>query len=245
LLVLVACERPDTLVVCHNANCSDNRGLVDDTMQALEASLAMIGVFDGIDVDLVWDASSETCLFAHDLDDPAATAPVAQLRVALVAYVGRSDVDRFLVKLGLKPHVTKDGAHHTPAQAVAHVECALELAEAIEGAGRAVEIIASSEDPALLAVVAAHPGWAMREISIEITTRGSLADVPRGLRIDLLQFYAPSFDPTQDRARQSLGTDLALWVEELTPETFATVRASRPRFVVTNEAELLRRWLDR
>src|SRR5665647_3157005 len=65
LAVVAACDRPETLVICHNGNCvgtADPRK--DDTLEALQASLDLQWhgrpAIDGIELDTMWHRSTQT-----------------------------------------------------------------------------------------------------------------------------------------------------------------------------------------
>ncbi|HEU5075566.1 MAG TPA: hypothetical protein VFU02_15345, partial [Polyangiaceae bacterium] len=114
---LGGCDRPEVAVVCHNANCTNpvdpSR---DDTVAALSASLALEDdgrpVLDGVEIDLLWSAGTNACLFAHDHAQarPDSAARVAEL---LAAHLEAPDArpshgSPFYLKLDLKSAVDAD-----------------------------------------------------------------------------------------------------------------------------------------
>src|SRR4249919_3015938 len=73
-LLLLACDRPQVLVVCHNSNCAEPTAPEnDDSIEALQKSLPITvegkPAIDGTEVDLFWDAANNRCIFAHDIEN--------------------------------------------------------------------------------------------------------------------------------------------------------------------------------
>src|SRR5512139_622305 len=72
LALVGACDRPQPLVICHNGNCASPDVSRDDTLSALDESLALtfdgIPAVDGVEWDTFWFGAENRCLFAHDLD---------------------------------------------------------------------------------------------------------------------------------------------------------------------------------
>src|SRR5687768_15351077 len=90
IAVLAGCDRPSVRVICHNANChgpTDPHS--DDTIPALRASLALRyddrPTIDGIEIDSFWVGADDTCVFAHDLDEPR-TVPMTEAADEIAAY---------------------------------------------------------------------------------------------------------------------------------------------------------------
>ena len=64
--LVAACDRPDTLVICHNANCVEPTDPAnDDTIPALRDSLALriagMPAIDGTEIDSFWRGSDGAC----------------------------------------------------------------------------------------------------------------------------------------------------------------------------------------
>ncbi len=65
LVLLVACDRPPSLVICHNANCAEPADPErDDTIDALRESLTLerdgLPVFDGVELDTFFRAPARS-----------------------------------------------------------------------------------------------------------------------------------------------------------------------------------------
>ena len=73
VVAFAASDRPHVLLICHNSNCAEPTDpQEDDTISAMNKSLALTvegkPAIDGLEVDLFWRASDDTCIFAHDLE---------------------------------------------------------------------------------------------------------------------------------------------------------------------------------
>jgi hypothetical protein len=264
-----SCARPQPLLFCHNANCSQpTSASSDDTMAALGDSLGLRWqgrpVFDGVELDLSWNGSANggagRCDFAHGIAD---TAPSAAEAARLIAdYLSREPVTSwngqwFHLQLELKGQVTADGASHTAKQAVDHVTCALDFIDQVESAaaGRtAVEFTIDSGSAALLRATIEHSRWQARVSGA--TTRYRLAmDFLEPTPISLAGQSLADFPPVTDvvfhpnwitdgqwQAMRSMGLDVTLWMSVGTDVTFAAMRRFDPRAVVTSDILFLRRW---
>lgn len=207
-----ACDRPATLVVCHNANCAGPPDpFRDDTLEAMRESfdLTFLGrpVLDGMEFDIFWHGDANNgngrCLFAHDLvsGDLDTDAQVAADEVA--RYLERPgeiswNGEFFLVRVELKgsagPSYYDDA--HTPAQARQHAECALDLYNTIEaaalGSGRNLEFIFDSYNPDILNALTQSARWPGRQPHPSIRVRLSadyLDSTPSGLAIQMLSDF--------------------------------------------------------
>src|ERR1043165_8296111 len=92
LLAVTACDRPHALLICHNSNCSGADPQKDDSLEALDKSLALQvngkPAFDGIEVDLFWRGSDGQCIFAHDIEFNAQRTELAfEAADKIAAYV--------------------------------------------------------------------------------------------------------------------------------------------------------------
>ncbi|MBZ0233802.1 MAG: hypothetical protein K8M05_15850, partial [Deltaproteobacteria bacterium] len=79
VLAAAACDRPRTLVICHNANCTgDTSPANSDTIEGLRAALALEHearpLLDGVELDFLWDTPRDRCAFAHDAETAPARA---------------------------------------------------------------------------------------------------------------------------------------------------------------------------
>jgi hypothetical protein len=224
-IALAACvERPQPLLVCHNANCAPGASAaLDDTMLGLEASLALPeGAFDGIEIDLLW--RDGRCVFAHDASTPD---PVdARVAADRIAASGRAGVLWVELKVA-------DGT--PPAELAA---CAVDAIARIAPA----ELVVSSFSAELLAAAAAHPAWPGGELVAELVAPGRM-------RLDEFRISGVSVDPFQVDAAtlaryRDLSYQVALWADAVTPELFAWIERARPRWVSVAEVALVRAWLD-
>jgi hypothetical protein len=267
VFALAACDRPQAFVICHNANCAapidPNR---DDSIDGLRDSLATeFGgqpVIDGVEIDTFWRGSDDTCLFAHDLENDQ--TPAMEPATELAAYFARpgpiSHGDGpFQVMIELKSYVSADGKEqHSDAQLALHAACAWQvygvLADAAVANDRDVRVLFEAFRPDLLRVMVAQT-----PASTPLPVRyGAILAIPRpldsetrnldeyaGVPIDIVEFHAQWILDGQYEAVRSMGLDIAVFMFSATSETFAVIEQYQPVLVVTNEAELMRRWLDR
>jgi hypothetical protein len=265
--VLAACDRPDALVICHNANCAEPANPAeDDTIAAMRESLALeLGggpVIDGIEVDTFFRASDNACLYAHDLDRDQ--TPAVDAADELAAHFARGGPitfsgQPFHVLLELKSHVSADKSdRHTPEQAIAHAACAWQLygilATAATANQRDVVVIFEAFNPDLLRVVIAQTPaatpipiryGAVQGIPAPLDNQTYPLDAYTGVPIEIVEFHAQWILDAQYEAVRSLGLDLAVFMFSATSETFDVILQYEPAIVVTNEARLVRRWLER
>ena len=267
---LVACARPDPLVICHNANCAGPPDPSrDDTLDALRASLALRQdgrpLLDGVEVDVFWHAAASRCLLAHDLE--RGDAPDAMEAAQIIAeYLGSSgDIawngDRFTIRMELKGFVGASYRdEHTSADAHEHATCALDLLDvfdrAAERESRRLIVIFDSSSPRVLRALTAHERWpsSRRGQRVEVRLSADFVDsTPSGLalqklssfpRVDDVVFHAGWIDDAHYQAFRSLDLELTLWMFSATGETFSAVERLEPDAVLTSEAPLMRRWIE-
>ena len=182
ILVLAVCatvsacdERPQSLIICHNANCAhETNPFADDNLASLTDSLELTYLgrttMDGVELDTIWDRQGARCLFGHDFDhifDPAETAMQA---AELVAAHLRKPTDfvswggnRFFVKIELKREVTALNDPHTDEERLAHLACAYDMVDVLRAAateaGRELELMFESEDVELIRGLPRNPRW--------------------------------------------------------------------------------------
>ena len=274
LLALVACDRPDVLVICHNGNCAEPTDPAnDDTIPALRESLALTiegrPAIDGTEVDSFWRASDGVCLFAHDLDgvrttriDEAADELVAHIMAGgpLTAKPG----EPFRIFFELKAHVgVEKSERHTPEQRTLHANCAWDVYTRIHNAmiasGENVEFIFASFEPKLLAeVIATTPTHAMLPNRVLPYRFDAFYGIPKpldsetrplsdyaGLPIEIVEMHPQWIHDAQHEGVLSLDVDIVFWMFSATTETFAAIEQYEPAMVITSEANLMRRWLAR
>ena len=170
LLALGACDRPHPLLICHNSNCAEPTDPEeDDSLTALHDSLALTiegkPAIDGLEVDLFWRASDDTCVFAHDLEtagmelgSDAADAIAFHLTTAPQLTFGGGNFQMFLE---LKDYVdAAQTVHHTPEQRRLHAACAWSFYATVEQAAAArgtdVDFFFGSFGPEMLKEVIAQ-----------------------------------------------------------------------------------------
>ncbi len=263
--MLAACDRPQAVVICHNANCAEPADPErDDTLEALRESLALeaepgVAVFDGIELDTFWRGADDTCLYAHDLDrdQTPALEPVVELAQFFARAPGRTAP--FFIAVELKSFVSTDRTDlHSDEQLALHAGCAWELYAAIAAAAvandREVVMVFEAFRPDLLrAVIAQTPAVLPLEVQYSAIqgVPSPLNDQTRPLsdyhRIPLtyVELDAHWILDAQYEAIRSLGADLTMFTLSATSETFAMIEQYKPALIFTSEARLMRRWLDR
>lgn len=259
-LVVSGCVSPgrDALLICHNANCADSSTVAgDDSMPGLEASLALRTpdgrvVFDGIELDSVWNRAEHRCTFAHAPHSGAADFHTAAERVVAHVATARpgaaSHGGVLYFKIELKVDVG-DGAAHTPDERAAHIACATAAAHDVIRAGAAsnnvVVPIFDSDDPALLAAIDPAPfGGGPTGGCLFETSWG--AALPPGFAPQI--FTLAWFELDDDAAaslrdpalRTAAGRDdhgLAVWARSPSAEDLYAILLDEPRFLVVNNVE--------
>jgi hypothetical protein len=268
LVAIAACDIPQPAVICHNGNCVEptNAG-EDDTIPALRASLALVyqgkPAFDGVELDSFWRGEDSTCLYAHDLDAERLT-PALEPATELAAYfAGPGDITytggRFEVSLELKTHVAvSKTARHTPEQRTLHALCAWDMYKVIaDGAianNRDVVVVFSSFEPLLLKELTATAPTST-PVTYEL---GAILGIPApldpqthplgdytGIELSSVEIHDQWIHDAQWEALRSMEVDIVFWMFSATSETFEAIEQYEPDKVVTSEAQLMRRWLDR
>jgi hypothetical protein len=212
--------------------------------------------------DLFWYGSESRCLFAHDLVHDTSTpwnVPADFIADYLATHARASwSGDRFYVFLDLKPHVGPSYSDsHTPEQLLQHAECALDTVDRLvagaRAGGHALTIGFTSAKPALLEVVSTSPRFAQlqEQPDLEIMLVGDIFAPYAGVVPKLEDFqvrlnaveYHPDFMTLEHRETyRARGMDLVQWSFTATTEAFDAIERWEPRFTITNEAMLLRRW---
>lgn len=265
-LAIAACDRPQPLLICHNANCGGPDTTRDDTLSAMADSLALtrdgLPVLDGIEWDMFWYGKDSTCLFAHDLDHettlPASAA--AELVANYLATHARVSWhgERFYALIDMKAHVGPSYSDaHTPQQLIDHAECALDVAERLLAGARAgghqLTVGFISGKPIHLEVLMDRPRWASlsAEPDLQLMMIGDIFAPYASIVPKLSEFrvpldaveYHPDFMTAEHRETyRSLGMALIQWSYVATTEALDAIERYEPQFVITNEAMLLRRW---
>jgi hypothetical protein len=250
-LALAACAAsPPPRVICHNGNCAAGPDTAhDDELETLRASLGLTlrgrPVLDGVEIDTVWSRASGSCIFAHGPDGTG--VPAGAAADAIAAYLARATPaswsgERFTVFIELKRTVAAD-TPHTPDERERHAACAIDLARRL---GAATVVIDSAE-PLLLEAVARRGGAFQLAADFGSPFDGDTDPFDRfaGVALDVIELHSDWTTDATAEAYRSLGVDLVLWMYSATAETFAAIERVQPDYVLTNEAPLLRRWLER
>lgn len=267
-LALAACDVPQPVVICHNGNCVEptNAG-EDDTIPALQASLALEyegrPAFDGVEIDTFWRGSDGTCLYAHDLDAERLT-PALEPAHELAAFFARpGDLTftggPFEVSLELKTHVAVEKtARHTAEQRTLHARCAWDLYRVLaDGAAtnnRDVVVVFSSFEGLLLKeVMATAPALtpipyefaAIFGVPAPLDPQTQSLGAYTGVPLAAVEIHDQWIHDAQWEALIQMDVDIVFWMFSATTETFQAIRQYEPDKIVTSEARLMRRWLDR
>jgi hypothetical protein len=269
VVALGGCEnaRPESLVICHNANCVEPTDPeADDTLAALEESLALTyggrPLLDGVEIDSFWKGDEDLCLFAHDLDN-AERVPAEDAASALAEYIARPGPltysgRPFQIFIELKGSVgISESEKHSPAQRALHAGCAWGMYDIIATAataeGQDVEVVFTSFEPALLVAMRQlePPALAIRArfggiqgIPLPLDGQTDSLDDYAGSGIDLVEVHPSWMLDGQLEAIQSAELELVFWMFEATVEIFAAIDHYEPTMIETSEARLMRGWLE-
>jgi hypothetical protein len=263
-----ACTRPSPIVVCHNANCASPDADRDDTLDALAESFALSfdgkPVLDGMELDTFWDGTQERCLFAHDLgNDTTTPANVAAQVVAdhlattpVVSWNG----DRFYAFIELKGYVGSSYSdRHTPEQFIQHADCALEVAETIaagaEQGGHPITIGFIAGVPQHHETLISRPRWPELEAlaNVDVILIGDIfapysSIVPEladfKVPLDAVEYHPDYLTAEHHSTYESLGIDEIQWSFVTTEEALDAITRWEPKYAISNEALLLRRWIE-
>jgi hypothetical protein len=265
--VLAACDRPDPLVVCHNANCVEpTRPEEDDTLPALRASLALsiggLPAVDGTEIDTFLRGTDGACLFAHDLEGDRTTL-ASEAADELAAYIAATprlthSGKPFRIFIELKPRTdVAETKKHTPAERVLHADCSWDLYTRIAAAAvanaRDVEIVFASFNPDLLReMIARQPSDtpipflydAFYGIPRPLDPQTQPLSDYAGIPIELVEIHPQWIHDAQWEGLLSLNVETLFWTFSATVETFAAIEQYEPDWVGTSEANLMRRWLE-
>jgi len=269
LATVAACDRPQPLIICHNTNCVGPDTTRDDSLPALGESLALRydgrPAIDGIEWDTLWYGAESRCIFAHDLANDTSTPATAAAQVIGDYLASTPDAawnaDRFHVFIELKGSV---GAGfddpHTPAQLIAHAECALDALDLIyAGAqvqGHRLTVGFTTSVPALLATLIASPRWPsyQNQPDLQLLLVGDIflpysSAVPElsdyTVPLQAIEYHPDYMTEIKRETYRSLGMELVQWQYLTTPESLDAIERWQPRYVLTNEAVLLRGWTER
>ena len=268
LVLLAACDRESPILLCHNGNCTSPDASRDDSVEALTESLALTYdgrfVLDGVEWDTYWHGTKNECLFAHDLFNDVST-PVSVPAQMLADHLANNAAptwngNHFYTFIELKP--STDGSlngTHTPEQTAAHVQCVYDAVDTIyagaQAGGHELTVGFVSTSPDLLAAMRASPNWDRYTTTTNVemmliadifapfsSVEHHLADFKELQAVE----YHPDFMTVEKReAYRTQGLDLAEWSYTTTPESLDAIERWEPRFELSNNATLLRRWMER
>jgi hypothetical protein len=268
VIAFAACERPSPLVICHNGNCATNDVDRDDTLAALDESLHVSfdgrPVLDGMEWDTFWYGAESRCIFAHDLNGNTET-PVTDAAQMIADYLATTpqptwNGERFYTFIELKGFVGKSVDDlHTPAQYDAHADCALEAARIIAvgaaAGGHPLTVGFVASIPQHHVTLKQRDGWKMLEgdPNVELMLVADIfapyssvvPEIPDyKVPLDAVEYH-PDFMTLEHRETyRSLGIELVQWSLITTEEAFDAIKRWEPKFAISNEALLLRRWIE-
>lgn len=266
LVFIVACDQPQAMIICHNSNCDGSEGpSADDTMPALlrafDLTIDNRPAIDGVEVDLIWHSDTNRCLFAHDLgsatdttaDEPADAIAAHLAGNADVAYNGAT----FYVKIELKSHEGEP----TQAQLSAHAGCALAFLDIIaQGAsigGHDLRVLFDAFDPRLIRALTRHAAWPGKDPrqGLELRLSADFGLLPgivarslsdwSDVAIDLAEIHPFWTSRAMVHTLRAMNLELTMWMFNATAATLQGIRRIRPEHVLTSDALLVRRWLNR
>ncbi|HTL32596.1 MAG TPA: hypothetical protein VL326_05710 [Kofleriaceae bacterium] len=270
VVALAACSsRPSPLVLCHNSNCVGPDTEHDDDLPTLQKSLAQmydgVPALDGLEIDTFWWGAESRCLYAHDLSH-GTDVSTNDAAAAIASYLAANDRvtftgGRFHMLMELKPNVAESFTDaHSPEQYVQHATCLLDAIDIIlAGArmkGHEMTFGVLTSDPEGLRVLAADPRWSALGAEPDVETM-LIADifapyssvVPHlsefdNVALDAVEFHPDFMTVSKREAYRSLGLDLIEWSYVPTSETFDAIEKWEPPYVLTNDALLMRKWID-
>lgn len=231
-------------------------------------------LIDGIEMDLFWHRAEDRCIFAHDLDrggDEASAVEGAQA-IANFLETRRSHNQAvtqsgtaFAVFVELKGHVgaSKDEKHNKEEKGK-HAQCAIDvmqiMARVADQKTVAIELVVTSFEPTLLSAVREQGDYKSLSDSDWVTVKvGALQGVPppldgqtapidafdRELTLDMVSVHPHWVRDAAIHSYRSNNWELSFWMFSGVSETFSAIDKHHPEYVVTSEARLLHRWLNR
>ena len=252
----------DPILICHNGNCGGTGRYADDSMEALDESLALERdgrpMIDGVELDtfLYYQARTETntCLFAHDAGDPDA-APSPMAAAARISQHLQQDIsswngERFYLKIELKPTVFGQADFHDEEQLGIHAECALDMAlAAVENTRTPVTVLFDSVAECLhrsLYKRRTDARWAGLFDSplVEVMYSGPVVPERSCVRFvpDVRTFFVRSWRDTEIETIRPV----MVWLDRRSEntETLKIIRHLRPEYVATSTAPFVRGWIE-
>ncbi|MBL9014325.1 MAG: hypothetical protein JNL83_09115, partial [Myxococcales bacterium] len=165
----------------------------------------------------------------------------------------------FEVSLELKTHVAVEKtARHTAEQRTLHARCAWDLYRVLaDGAAtnnRDVVVVFSSFEGLLLKeVMATAPALtpipyefaAIFGVPAPLDPQTQSLGAYTGVPLAAVEIHDQWIHDAQWEALIQMDVDIVFWMFSATTETFQAIRQYEPDKIVTSEARLMRRWLDR
>src|SRR4051812_12774831 len=220
---------------------------------------------DGVEVDLFWRGTDDTCIFAHDLENnPTRTELASEAAAAVADHFAQpgpitSNGGRFQMFVELKDYVDVDKTMlHSDAQRIAHAKCAWDFYQTVSNAaianGRELDFFFGPFGPEMRKEVIAQPPantpFPPRYESyygvpkpLDPETR-PLGDY-KGIPITLIEFHSQWITDDAYEGIVDTNIELAFFMFSATEEHFAAIEQYEPKMVNTSEATLMRRWLER
>jgi hypothetical protein len=221
-------------------------------------------VLDGVELDTFWYGAESRCVFAHDLDG-STSVPVPEAAAIVADHVATAtsvawNGERFFAFIELKGFVGDSfDERHTPEQFVQHADCALEAAQTIAAGaaagGHPITIGFIAGVPRHHETLVIQPRWnaLARDPNARLILIGDIFAPYSSLVPELSDFkvpldaveYHPDYMTTEHRSTyESLGIELIQWSFITTEEAFDAITRWEPTYAISNEALLLRRWIE-
>jgi hypothetical protein len=230
-------------------------------------------ILDGMELDLFFRGSDGQCVFAHDLDQENPTRAVDAAAIVADFFTAPRPAGRKVTRSGgpywvfleLKAQVGKTKTElHTEAQRAAHAQCALDVLSVLASGARAggvpLRVRFTSFSPDLLRAV----GLALKNASFTNddavsaglgAIAGVLPPLDSGtipidqfdgdIGVDMVTVHAQWMRDAAYQAYRSRGWEIGFWMFSATPETYDAIELYEPKWVTTNEARTVSRWLSR
>jgi hypothetical protein len=250
---------PPARIICHNANCAGPTDpFRDDTVGALAESLALRQdgrpTIDGVEVDFIWYAAQNRCLFGHDLNHDAGGPDALVPAEMIAAHLRDSPLaswngDAFYIKMELKSEVGANGEAQTPEMAERLADCALDAADVIATAARDSNhrvvflFEVDAENDQILMSRPRWPGTCAGDAAEYRLTASYRARLPHGCRADVLGIEVEQVKDGFFTDFRDAGVQVLLNMYDVNVQTIHTIDDLMPEFVGTDEAPFIRRWL--
>ena len=196
------------------------------------------------------------------------STPFADAITEVIAHLGKPgpvsfNGERFYVAVELKGFVDCVSCEHTDEEVALHVGCALDELERLEAAATAsnrnLRVQFDSTEANLLAALSSDARWPGKRRGEQVEfglsadfsdpTSTGLIENPklndyRGVDIDTVVVHPSWISHGHYQTFESAELEISMWMFAATAENFGAIDRLEPDYVVTGEAELMRRWLE-